>query len=123
MVILDQYESQIERFIQSSVERFKMEIGSPSSVGIYCCPWAGWLTSNFNLSKTLQEAYSNCPDFEFVEFDCLDLAEWQKEYETDTYVFKISDTNTENIPCNLHDLHTIGRPDIRMCSKMKSFCC
>jgi hypothetical protein len=53
----------IEDFIQNSIEKFKIENGNPNSIGIYCCPWAGWLTTNFNLDKTLKETENNCPDF------------------------------------------------------------
>ena len=90
MLILDNYKDKIEDFISMSIEKFKVENGEPSSVGIYCCPWAGWLTTNFNSSKTIEETHSNCPDFEFVAFDSLDLGEWQAEYENDLPMFEIS---------------------------------
>jgi len=82
MVVLDDYKSKIDEFIVEAVEKFKTLHGNPNSVGIYCCPWSGWLTINFNLKKSLQETNNNCPDFEFVEFDVLDFPEWQDEYES-----------------------------------------
>ena len=91
MVILDNYQNQIENFILTSVDKFKSENGQPSSIGIYCCPWAGWVTTNFNLKKTIEETKNNCPDFEFVEFDFLELTKWQEEYETELPTYKISE--------------------------------
>ncbi|RYX82638.1 hypothetical protein EON73_04205 [bacterium] len=96
MVILDDYLSQIDNFILTSIEKFTSENKPPSSIGIYCCPWAGWLTTNFNTSKTLEETENNCPDFEFVEFDFLELGKWQEEYEKDLPTFKISETVTNH---------------------------
>ncbi|MDF2192350.1 hypothetical protein [Paraflavitalea sp. CAU 1676] len=83
MVNLDIYTDTILDFIHSSTERFTSEHAQPSSIGIYCCPWAGWLTINFNLHKSPEETGNNCPDFEFVEYAVLDLAAWQLEYEQD----------------------------------------
>ncbi|KAF2509152.1 hypothetical protein E0W73_19085 [Flavobacterium foetidum] len=90
MINIDKNTKQIEEFIQNSIERFKIENGNPNSIGIYCCPWAGWLTTNFNLDKTLNEAENNCPDFQFVEFDFLEFPEWQEEYESDHPKFEIN---------------------------------
>lgn len=87
---------QIEKFIQNSIEKFKMENGNPNSIGIYCCPWAGWLTTNFNLEKTLDETQNNCPDFQFVEFDFLELPEWQEEYENTNPQFEINGQKIEH---------------------------
>lgn len=100
MVILNNYLTQIENFILNSIEKFTSENKQPTSIGIYCCPWAGWLTTNFNISTTIEETENNCPDFEFVEFDILALDKWQEEYENDLPTFKISETTlTHN-----HDL-------------------
>ena len=79
MVILDNYLSEIESFVLNSIQKFTSENQQPSSIGIYCCPWAGWLTTNFNISTTLEETENNCPDFEFVEFGLLELDKWQEE--------------------------------------------
>ena len=83
MVVLDNYKSKIDEFIVESAQKFETLHGNPNSIGIYCCPWSGWLTINFNLNKSLQETGDNCPDFEFVEIDILDFPEWQNEYESD----------------------------------------
>lgn len=90
MVNLDENITEIKEFIQNSIEKFQIEKGNPNSIGIYCCPWAGWLTTNFNIDKTLKETENNCPDFQFVEFDLLELETWQEEYENDTPEFSIN---------------------------------
>lgn len=77
----------IENFIQSSINKFILEEGTPSSVGVYCCPWAGWITTNFNINSTLEETENNCPDFEFVEYEIIDLENWEDEYTQENPVF------------------------------------
>lgn len=89
MINIDKNTKQIEEFIQNSIDKFRIANGNPNSIGIYCCPWAGWLTTNFNIDKTLNETQNNCPDFQFVEFDFLELPEWQEEYEKDHPEFEI----------------------------------
>lgn len=89
MIDLDKYNSEIESFILNSIRRFVAENGHPSSIGLYCCPWAGWLSTHFNKVKTLEETRNNCPDFEYVEFDLLDFPEWQEEYEKELPEYKI----------------------------------
>jgi len=100
MTILDEYTIQIENFISDSIRKFINENSQLASIGIYCCPWAGWLTTNFNVSKTAEETGYNCPDFEFTGFDLLELEKWQEEYETELPTFKIS----EAIIKHNHDL-------------------
>lgn len=90
MINLDEKTKQIEEFIQSSIDKFRIENGNPNAVGIYCCPWAGWLTTNFNLDKTLDETYNNCPDFQFVAFDSLESPELEEECEKDYPEFEIN---------------------------------
>ena len=96
MINLDTNIRQIEEFIQNSIEKFQSENGNPTSIGIYCCPWAGWLTTNFNLDKKLNETEDNCPDFQFVEFDFLELSEWQEEYEHEMPKFEIGGQTIEH---------------------------
>lgn len=83
MIELNDFRSTIDDFIDRSIKDFKKEHGDPSSIGIYCCPWAGWLTVNLNKEKSIADTKENCPDFEFVEYDFLDLEGWQDEYEKD----------------------------------------
>ncbi|MEM1120424.1 MAG: hypothetical protein AAGJ18_08225 [Bacteroidota bacterium] len=92
MIHLDDYTSQIENFIQDSITNFQQKYQMPNSVGIYCCPWSGWLTIHFNVKKVISETQNNCPDFEFVEFAYLDLEDWQQEYERSHPTFKIANT-------------------------------
>ncbi len=36
---------------------------------------------NFNQNKFLKDTEYNCPDFDYVEFDYLELSDWPFEYE------------------------------------------
>lgn len=92
MINLDNYTESIKSFLLKAINRFKIENKEYNSIGIYCCPWAGWITINFNINKTLNDTKNNCPDFDFVEYDFLDLSEWQNEYETYKPEFKINDS-------------------------------
>lgn len=89
MINLEDYTQSIQEFITSSRINFLKEYGRPNSIGIYCCPWAGWISTNFNTMKTLEDVHYNCPNFEFVEFSLLTLNEWADEYDSDKpeYVF------------------------------------
>ncbi len=90
MLFLDSYNDKIEKFILECIQNFKAQHGDPNSIGIYCCPWSGWLTTNFNITKSLEETKNNCPDFEFAEFDVLSFKEWQDEYERDNPEYQIN---------------------------------
>ena len=90
MVELNNSTQGIKDFIDSSISRFLKEKSKPNSIGIFCCPWAGWITTNFNINRNIVETENNCPDFEFVAFDYLDLSDWQDEYETETPKFKLN---------------------------------
>ncbi|MCX2745830.1 hypothetical protein OO013_18250 [Mangrovivirga sp. M17] len=100
MIDLNDNTAGIKEFVSTSIERFRSEKGNFNSIGIYCCPWSGWISINFNIEKTLTETDNNCPDFEYVEFGLLDIPEWQDEYENDNPEFKIGDT----IKIHDHDL-------------------
>ena len=89
MVKLDNSKDMIKEFIVKSTQRFSIENEHPNSIGIYCCPWSGWITTNFNINRSLSQTENNCPDFEFVEYDYLELQEWQNEYEKDKPTFKL----------------------------------
>lgn len=98
MVNLDTHTATIEEFVQTSIDKFKTDNETPSSIGVYCCPWAGWLTTNFNIDKTLADTDNNCPDFEFVEFDILELEGWQEEYESENPTYDLSGVITKHQP-------------------------
>lgn len=89
MIDLNKNKQEIIDFLNSSIDRFLKNNEKPNSIGVYCCPWAGWITTNFNISKNIAETENNCPDFEFVEFDFLELSKWEDEYETDTPEYKL----------------------------------
>ena len=90
MIDLNKNIQVIENFLDSSIKRFQKENKRPNSIGIYCSPWSGWLTTNFNISKYIAETENNCPDFEYVEFDFLELSKWDDEYETDNPEYKLN---------------------------------
>ena len=43
------------------MDEIQEENKRPNSIGIYCSPWSGWLTTNFNISKNIAETENNCP--------------------------------------------------------------
>jgi len=90
MIILEDEQDLITNFITDSIEDFKTQKGKFNSVGIYCCSWAGWLSLSFNIVNTISDTSFNCPDFEIVEFNLLELGKWSKEYEKEapTYIFE-----------------------------------
>lgn len=90
MIDIDKSSERIQEFVQSSIVRFSNEKAKPTSIGIYCCPWAGWITTNFNITKKIDGINNNCLDFEHVEFDILELCEWESEYEKDVPEFKLN---------------------------------
>ena len=100
MIDLNKNIVEIKEFLNSSIDRFQSENKKPNSIGIYCCPWSGWISINFNVNKKLTETEKNCPDFEYVEFDLLEMSEWENEYETDNPEFKINGS----IKTHNHDL-------------------
>ena len=81
IIQLDKYTKSIKEFIVKVICDFEKKYGAPQSIGIYSCPWSGWISMNFNLTKQLEEVYYNCPDFEFVEYDLIDFSEWSEKYE------------------------------------------
>lgn len=90
MVVLEDEKQVIVNFIISSIDVFKSQKDRFNSIGIYCCPWAGWISSSFNIDKSIADTLHNCPDFDVVEFDFLELKHWEEEYEreTPTYIFE-----------------------------------
>ena len=90
MLVLERNNQKINEFVRLSISRFEAENGKPLLVGIYCCPWAGWITTNFNLTKEIIDTNHYCPDFEYVEYDILELPEWVNEYETDFPEFALN---------------------------------
>ena len=78
----------VEVFISKNISKFQKENGTAKTIGIYSHPVYGWVSINFNKTKTLEEVESNCPDFEFPEFDLIEFPEWEKQYfdESETVI-------------------------------------
>ena len=93
MLNLNSSESVIKDFIVQAIDQFKPEEGEPSQIGIYCCPWIGWITINFNLKV---EDSRSTPDFNFVEFDIIDFEDWQQEYEAEEAKYMLGDKLIEH---------------------------
>ncbi|SCY15624.1 hypothetical protein SAMN05192588_1420 [Nonlabens sp. Hel1_33_55] len=100
MIDLNKSTEKINEFLNTSIDRFQSENSKLNSIGIYSCPWAGWISINFNVNKSRIETENNCPDFEYVKFDLLEIPELQDEYETDNPEFKIN----ESIKTHDHEL-------------------
>jgi len=79
MIILEDEQGLITNFITDSIEDFRTQKGKFNSVGIYCCPWAGWISTSFNIVKSISDTSYNCPDFEIVGFKFLELDRWSEE--------------------------------------------
>lgn len=79
MINLDKDKDLIEKFWLDSIKEFNKVNPDVSvyTVGLYCCPWAGWMTVNFDANPN----GDNCPDFTYVAFEQLDLVHWQDEYD------------------------------------------
>lgn len=90
MTDLDNTTGKIKAFLNASILKFQSENNTPSSIGVYCCPWSGWISMHFNATKKLDETKNNCLDFEFVEFDFMEIPEWKNEYTTDNPEFKLN---------------------------------
>jgi len=90
MIDLNENTENIKKFLSTSINRFQSENEKPNSIGIYCCPWSGWITTNFNVNTKLTETENNCPDFDYVEYDFMEIPEWQEEYENDKPEFKVN---------------------------------
>ena len=90
MIDLSENTLKIKEFLNSSIHRFQEENNNPNSIGVYCNHRSGWITTNFNINKSIAITKNNCPDFEFVEFDFLELPEWEVEYEADIPEYKLN---------------------------------
>lgn len=90
MLNFNDYENRIKSFILFSTQRFREENGECNSLGIYCCSWAGWIATCFNVSRTLESTEYSCPDFEYFRYDVLELNQWQEEYVTGEPRYKLN---------------------------------
>ena len=91
MIVLEDSKEGITKFIIDSIETFKIQNGKFNSIGVYCCPWMGWISMCFNVNKSLSDTKYNCSDFDFVEFELFELDGWEEEYENEISVYKLND--------------------------------
>lgn len=82
MVELKNDSDKIKQFIIAGLEKFTKDVSTPTAMGVYCCPWSGWISLNFNITHSFKQEDYSCPDFEFVEFDLMNFDNWQEEYES-----------------------------------------
>lgn len=101
MVNLKEDSENINQFIISGFERFSNEVQRPTMMGVYCCPWSGWITLNFNITYNLNEAFYSCPDFEFVEYEIIEFKHWEEECESMAGIW--SDNKLETYQFNIND--------------------
>ncbi len=55
MTNLDNTTGKIKAFLNASILKFQSENNTPSSIGVYCCPWSGWISMHFNATKNLMK--------------------------------------------------------------------
>lgn len=80
MIKLSEYADPIEDFLVKGIRSYISANEKPRSIGIYCCPWSGWISLNFDRIQEFPEV-ENCPDYTDPEHDILDFREWSEEYE------------------------------------------
>ena len=96
MVTLEKFKAKVIAFLDEALPRFasKHPREKPTTVALYSSPGNGWISLCLNTGDTPTTNEQNCPDFKFVEFDLLELPEWQEEYESEKPKIKISKTKT-----------------------------
>lgn len=100
MIDLNNYKTTIINFWKESIDKF-VELNPDtevSAISLYCCPWAGWITINFDTVERLplkkrKKYYINSPGFEYSAFKDLMVDEWQQEYEENLFVIIKTDSN------------------------------
>lgn len=93
----------VVKFICESINQFAEENPAEvvSTIGIYLCPWAGWMITSFNDKNSSDEFVNqckqnnsncygkdsigeycdNCPDFKFSVYTDLNCENWKEECE------------------------------------------
>lgn len=104
MIVLAESKIEIRTLINNAINCFTCHNPSVKvyTLGLYSCPWAGWLTLNFdtqhhstkyvdnlrasNISWFGQDHFgtfcNNCSDFEYVNYAHINLSVWQRQYES-----------------------------------------
>ncbi|OCX51786.1 hypothetical protein BEL04_17390 [Mucilaginibacter sp. PPCGB 2223] len=90
IVNLLDYKEDIKNFILSTFDKFSEEQYRPYVMGIYSCPWSGWVSLHFNITK--DAPMDSCVDFEFVEYGFISFEEW----EENTMIFGDSEWQDAN---------------------------
>ena len=113
MIKLYKNKEDICNFIRNGLMQFQDDYPNEkvSSFAIYACPWAGWITSNFDTNANSEslinqqletgnhwygsdvEGYfnNNCPDFLYSNYSELQFEKWAEEYNNgDTISIKIN---------------------------------
>lgn len=101
MIDLILIKPEIINFIIKSVNDFitKHPNVKTSVIGLYSCPWAGWITINFDTEKypdNMDTLIPNCPDFKYVDFSYTRFPDWQEQYNTND-IITLND-GSENFP-------------------------
>jgi hypothetical protein len=103
MINLKDARKPVQELIESSLTSFASEKFGVTwcTFALYACPWAGWITANFDTEANSAEIVdrfsvngpdwyaedergrfnNNCPDFAFREWRSLELPDWQSQYE------------------------------------------
>ena len=84
---LEIFQDQIQTFILNSLTIAEKEFDGINSLGIYISPVIGWISINVNYNTKIEQTSFNCPDFDHVEFQLLDLSEWVDEAEKEDPIF------------------------------------
>lgn len=95
MIKLSDFDSRIINGIDESIQKYLGQHGSFSALGIYSCPWSGWVSICFNRTKTISDAEENCPDFEDVEYGMIEIEEWSNEYNSDKSIIEYNNKTHE----------------------------
>ena len=84
---LEIFQDQIQNFISNSLTDAENKFDGINSLGIYISPVNGWISISVNYNTKIEETNFNCPDFDSVEFQLLDLPEWSEEGEKEHPIF------------------------------------
>ena len=95
MITLKNFKPRIVAFIDAGLARFTSEhpTENPTTIGIYSCPWSGWVSLCINVGDTDDTHKRNCPDFKFVGYAIVQLPEWEEEYFSDAQEVQVSESH------------------------------
>ena len=70
----------VDKYIRTSIAQFQSNVGEPSWIGVYSCPWEGWITLNFDTSKDLDEDNQYCLGLEYVDYSSFEFTSWRNTH-------------------------------------------